>query len=461
MMSWLPWRTSLALAAVAAVAFALLTYGLLRIVSWNAADLAMVRAEAQAELLLSKIESLPEDMDRETRAAEIQTLIVARALEALDGGRCDSRQGSRAIYLLRLPGDLSAGTGGIGWPSDQQGRVRFAVPAGTACMAQGGRAVGVVRALPGGGRLLAAQSYSSDPRLVTGAVALGLAIFILFLIAAMGFAWFLSRQWKHRLEALNALLDRADRTGFSERAETGNGPAEFALLARHLNALLDRSESLVGGLRRLHRHVAHDLRSPIMVARRLLEGAAGGRPDEGDREAIRERLDALDKRCRTLLGIIDAESTTSADQQILVPRDHFRRLIDDMFVYLGDDKELAFDLDADASTVRMNADLFDRVIENILGNAVKFAEPHSRIKCRVARMGQGVRIEVHNIGPTVPAARIDRIFDPGISMASDGTSSHGLGLALVRAAVSRAGGTVFAENVDGGFRVAISLPLPE
>ena len=78
-LSWLPLRTSLVLAALAAVALVALTFGLLRIVSANSAEIAHVRAEAEAEILASKIASLPAGLSDEERDGEILTLVAARA----------------------------------------------------------------------------------------------------------------------------------------------------------------------------------------------------------------------------------------------------------------------------------------------------------------------------------------------------------------------------------------------
>ena len=242
-----------------------------------------------------------------------------------------------------------------------------------------------------------------------------------------------------------------------ERAEEDAGQPEFRLLAHHLNALLARSEDMIGGLRRLHRHVAHDLRGPLMVARRHLEALDAPARNEPLVAEAQTKIVTADKRCRMLLGIIDAEVSRGAGADTVDPAARIRQLIDDMFVYLGDDKDLAFELDAGTpACVRVAADLFDRMIENVLGNAVKFADPGSTVRCIIANEGGQVRIAVDNDGPGIEPNRIERIFEPGYS--SGGADSHGLGLAFVKTVALRAGGDVRAFNRGGGFRIEISLP---
>jgi signal transduction histidine kinase len=455
MLRWLPLRTTLVIGALAAVALAGLTLGLLQMVAANARVVALARAQADAAVLSSKIASLPPGLSAEAREAEVLTLVTARAMEATDGGRCDSGERARALFLYRMKDGVTAGTPRLAWPGGS-GEVRFAVPAGAACQPAAATAVGVVEDAGGTGRFLSARIYSPDPRLVARAYMLAAGVALAFVVLAGLLAWALMRGWRARLDSFNALLDRADRNGFAERAEEDDSQPEFRLLARHLNALLARSEDMIGGLRRLHRHVAHDLRGPVMVARRHLDALDAKTPDEPLIAETAARLATIDKRCRMLLGIIDAEVSRGAGVDTVDPAARLRRLIDDMFVYLGDDKDLAFDLDAAPARVRVAGDLFDRMVENLLGNAVKFAAPGTRVRCTVADDGEVVRIAVRNDGPGIDPARIERIFEPGYS--TGGADSHGLGLAFVKTVALRAGGDVRAFNVANGFRIEISLP---
>jgi signal transduction histidine kinase len=455
MLRWLPLRTTLVIGVLAAVALVGLTIGLLQMVSMNARELALVRAQADAAVLSSKIASLPPRLSAEEREAEVLTLVTTRALEATDGGRCDSGERARALFLHRTRRGATSGTPRLAWP-DGAGEVRIKVPVGTACQRAATTAIGVIEDAGGAGQFLSARIYSPDPRLVARAYLLAAGVALAFVILAGLLAWALMRGWRMRLDRFNALLDRADRSGFSERAEMDAGQPEFRLLAQHLNALLARSEDMIGGLRRLHRHVAHDLRGPVMVARRHLEALESKIPGEPLIADTDAKLVTVDKRCRMLLGIIDAEVSRGAGADMVEPAERLRRLIDDMFVYLGDDKDLAFDLDAQPGRVRVAGDLFDRMIENILGNAVKFATPASRIRCGVTNDGETVRIAVANDGPGIDPSRIERIFEPGYS--TGGADSHGLGLAFVKTVALRAGGDVQAFNSPNGFRIEISLP---
>ncbi|GGA01441.1 hypothetical protein GCM10010923_07760 [Blastomonas marina] len=452
---WLPLRTWLVVAALAALALAALTFGLLQLVSQSARETALVRAEADAALLASKLDSLPRDLRPEERAAEVETLVRIRALEGSDGGLCDSGERQRAVALLRRPGGDTIGTDGVDWPRGLSNRIALAKE--VACQADGGEAMVVTRELDDGTQLLLGRTVSRDPKLVRSAYLLAAGIALAFLLLSIGLASYLARSWRRRLDIFNALLDRADANRFSERADEDDPRPEFRLLAHHLNALLGRSADMIAGLGRLHRHVAHDLRGPVMVARKHLEAIDGDEAQEERLAAADARLALVDKRCRTLLGIIDAEVSPRA-QSIVRVDERLRTLVDDMFTYLADEKELTFECDLSPAQTRAVGDLLDRMLENVLSNAIKFAEPGSTVRCSVAEAVGEVRIAVENDGPRVPEDTIRRIFEPGFSDALGQASGHGLGLALVKTVALRAGGDVRATNLAAGFRLDIILP---
>lgn len=453
MTGWLPLRTALILAALAAGALAALAFGLLTMVDRHARDLAAVGARADAEIIASKVASLPAGLTDEERDAEIHTLVAVRA-----AARCDPALRDRALFALRsVDGRTVAATAGVVWPDSPgpDGTAVFSIPAAAACRAEAARAVGAAHQLPGGWALLTARVYSPDPALVAAAWRLAALIGAAFLIVAALMALALNRSWRAGIERLNALLDRADAQAFSQRADETAGPTELRLLSRHLNALLGRIGTMLGALERLHRHVAHDLRAPAMVARRLI--AAKNEPELAD---IDDKLETIERRCRTLLGMIDAQALRAAPVEAFDAAARVRALVDDMFVYLGDDKELDFAVTGGPAQVALPPDLFDRAVENLLGNAVKFADRSSTVRSDVTRDAGTVRITIENDGPQVAEKDMERIFEPGYSnAAAGGTGGHGLGLALVRSVAEGWGGTVRAANGAQGFSIEMTLPL--
>jgi len=117
------------------------------------------------------------------------------------------------------------------------------------------------------------------------------------------------------------------------------------------------------------------------------------------------------------------------------------------------DSEPAFDVVADRDELR-------RAVANLVDNAVRSAS--SQVRLEVAGDGVEVVLSVVDDGPGIPEADRGRVFDrfTRLDEARDrDAGGYGLGLAIVRELVTRAGGTVQLESADGpGLRAVIRLP---
>ncbi len=104
----------------------------------------------------------------------------------------------------------------------------------------------------------------------------------------------------------------------------------------------------------------------------------------------------------------------------------------------------------------------ERVISNLLGNALKFSRPGGRVTVRLAADEKHVLLSVTDNGIGIPAAEQEqvfaRFFRSSLSVA-DEIQGAGLGLALVQTVVEWHGGTVGVESIEGeGTTVTVRLP---
>jgi signal transduction histidine kinase len=103
--------------------------------------------------------------------------------------------------------------------------------------------------------------------------------------------------------------------------------------------------------------------------------------------------------------------------------------------------------------------LLDRVVDNLVGNAIKYTEVGDEIEVEVTRAGDDLRLVVRDHGPGIPEDGIPHVFDrfyrvPG----SEGTGA-GLGLAFVKEAVDWHGGCITIDSEKGvGSTFTVSLP---
>jgi two-component system, OmpR family, heavy metal sensor histidine kinase CusS len=107
--------------------------------------------------------------------------------------------------------------------------------------------------------------------------------------------------------------------------------------------------------------------------------------------------------------------------------------------------------------------LFKRAVSNLLGNAIRFAEPGSRIVIRIEPdAAEQVRVEVQNAGPAIAPQHLARLFDRFFrvdSARADCQSHHGLGLAIVAAIARMHAGKPLAASEDGRTRVGFTLAV--
>ena len=213
-------------------------------------------------------------------------------------------------------------------------------------------------------------------------------------------------------------------------------------------------------LRDLMAMASHDLKSPLAAAvanlELLREGHAGRIGDDGE-----ECLRATERALRRMNGLVeDLLSYATADRRSVEPRR----------VDLGAElTELAADVDGEVVVrgplpdVLADPGLLRHVLENLLGNAVKYTPAGARARVEISAVpGRGgmVRVTVADRGIGIPAADRPRVFEAFHRSANVGACrGTGLGLAICRRIIERHGGRIgVEENPGGGSRFWFTLP---
>jgi PAS domain S-box-containing protein len=210
--------------------------------------------------------------------------------------------------------------------------------------------------------------------------------------------------------------------------------------------------------------VSHDLRSPLAailgLARTLerddLELPADEARDLAGRIAVNARR--LDRMVADLLDL--ERLAAGAVEPIFAPVDIgalVRELVAGADVVAG----RRLQLDTAPLTIRADAIMVERIVENLLGNAAKHTPGDSRIWVRVERSEAGALISIEDDGPGVPAEERERIFRAFLQgEAGARTKGAGVGLALVARFAELHGGRAWIQERDGGgasFRVLLAV----
>ena len=253
---------------------------------------------------------------------------------------------------------------------------------------------------------------------------------------------------------------RKDR--FLAGSERGD---EFDKLAGNLNAMLDRIERLLVGMKEVSDNIAHDLRSPLARLRSRLEVTLMERPDtEGYREVLRQTITEADSLLQTfnaLLNIAQAEAGTS--------RRHFEplelgALLDDvaeLYEPLAEERTQTLEVETSEEVrIRGDRDLLVQAVANLVDNAIKFAPPEGRVELSLDVTRDEASISVADNGPGVPAEARDKILERFYRLeASRSTPGSGLGLSLAAAVAELHEGRLELSDNGPGLRVSLKLPL--
>ena len=298
--------------------------------------------------------------------------------------------------------------------------------------------------------------------------ALGLGTLAIVLIALTG-GWLATEAAVEPIRRLTAAAGRIVRTGRTDervRVEAPGGPDDaINELTRLFNAMLDRVEGLVTGMRGALDNVAHDLKTPLTRLRGTAEMALAAPADlERSREALADCVEEADRvlvMLNTLMDISEAESgAMPLTREPVRLADVAARAVD-LYRDVADARDVALAAETSADVwVSGDRVRLEQVAANLIDNAVKYTPAGGTVTVVVERDGGRALLRVRDTGVGIPAdeqARIwDRLFRGDRSRAARGL---GLGLSLVKAIVQAHGGTVAVDSAPGqGSTFTVALP---
>jgi signal transduction histidine kinase len=249
---------------------------------------------------------------------------------------------------------------------------------------------------------------------------------------------------------------------------------ELGALGEHVNAMIadlareESSRSRAEIARRdLVAAVSHDLRTPI-TSLQLLTEAIGDDIVTGAQR--RSYIDRLGVHVATLSNLIDdlfelsrleAGDITWSMQHVDV-QELVRETVDAMRVQAEHKSiQVSLQVGADVGPVRANPEKIQRVLFNLIQNAIRFTPADGSIVVHAEGGTDGVEVEVADSGPGIPIperAEVFAAFFRGNGHAARSEDGSGLGLAIARAIVEAHGGHIWVADSGSGATVRFSLP---
>jgi two-component system sensor histidine kinase BaeS len=284
-------------------------------------------------------------------------------------------------------------------------------------------------------------------------------------LAALGGALLLSRWILRPLERLRETSSLLARGDLKARASE-SGPRELVELSGSFNEMAANIEQLFDARRQLVAWASHDLRTPLASLRAMIEALEDGLAAPSEYlPAIREQLETLSALIDDLfeLARIDAGVLT-----LDVRDEALGELISGCLRAMQAEakaRNVRLDVRIDAAdpTVRVAPEKVERVLLNLLTNAVRHTPSDGAVSVIVQPNSDHVVVAVEDTGTGLAPGAAHRMFerfwrdDDSRARSSGGA---GLGLAIAQGLVHAHGGTIWAENrSSGGARVAFTLPL--
>jgi len=329
-----------------------------------------------------------------------------------------------------------------------------------------------VSQLPGGFRLLVGRDLEERERLYH--IILGAGRWSIAIVIVLGLAGglFVTRRVLRRVDAMTETTRSIMAGDLGERLPVAGTGDELDRLAENLNAMLERIEALMHGLKEVSDNIAHDLKTPLTRLRNRTEQALRTAKSEPEYraalEATIEESDDLIATFNALLMIARAESGQARDNMTEFDAAEIAKDIGELYEPLAEKKGLALKVEAGASApVHGNRELVSQALANLVDNAIKYAEPSEppangampQIVVRALSEGDRILLKVTDNGPGIPEADRGRVVERFVRLEqSRSKPGSGLGLSLAAAVARLHGGELTLEDNHPGLKSIIALP---
>lgn len=296
-------------------------------------------------------------------------------------------------------------------------------------------------------------------------------------VIAITFGFFIASAITDSIRELASATERLADGDLSTRLEI-KGNDELAQLAQAFNNMahslqeIDAQKQMLEQARRdLIAWVSHDLRTPLASIRVMIEAMMDG--VVSDAETVDRYLHNANNEIEHLNRLIDdlfeLAQLDTGHIKLMLENASLRDLISDTLGVMSAQaaqRHIALMGEVeDVDPVYMAPDKIQRVLYNLVHNAIIYTPPEGKITLIARQAEDGVRVDVHNTGASIAPTELPRIFESfyrGERSRSKDVTGHrgaGLGLAIARGFVEAHGGRIWVESApDKGTTFSFSIP---
>jgi signal transduction histidine kinase len=278
--------------------------------------------------------------------------------------------------------------------------------------------------------------------------------------------WAVAGRVLRPLQRITATAQRVSQDNLDERIGLQGPRDELKELADTFDGMLERLSGAFASQRRFVANASHELRTPLSVIRTEVDVTLA------DPDATNAELRAMGETVRDATiateRLIQALLTLARSEGGIVRRDP-ADLADGARAALAQTSQEAADLHLEVRSelgpapVHGDRPLLERLVANLLENAVRHNRPGGMVEVRTAQTAGRSVVEVRNDGAVIPEEAVASLLEPfqRLDRGARGDGS-GLGLSIVRSVAEAHGGSVeLRPRPSGGLVVRVSLPARE
>jgi heavy metal sensor kinase len=294
-----------------------------------------------------------------------------------------------------------------------------------------------------------------------------IATLALLVVLSTGFGWFLARRAVSGVQAVTRTARSISAGSLEERVPVNTRGDEIDQLATTFNAMLDRIQDLVEGIREISDNVAHDLKSPITRIRGSAEIALTTDNSLQDFEQMAasniEDCDRLLDMINTMLMISQTEAGVGDIEQTDVDMVQIVKDACNLFQPMADDKRVKLECnEIESIFLKGDMPLLQRMVANLMDNAIKYTSADGSVRVTVqTNADQEIVIAIVDTGVGVSEENLPHIFERFFRCdPSRSTTGAGLGLSLAKAIAEAHKGKINVQSAAGqGSTFQVFLPL--
>jgi len=278
--------------------------------------------------------------------------------------------------------------------------------------------------------------------------------------------WFMAKRAMRGIEAVSQAAIDVAQGRLDRQVEVRPHGEEIHRLVDTFNVMVGRLNHLVSGMREMTDNIAHDLRSPLGRIRAEAEQALSSAESVDDHKkaevGILEECDRLLHMINTTLDVAETEAGVLDLDKHETDISLILHDACELFEPLAEDKgiEMTCRIESDCRVTGNNSYL-QRMLANLLDNALKYTKPDGRVGIKLEKDGGKILINVSDTGAGIEEDDQKRVFDRFFRCdTSRSESGCGLGLSLARAIARAHGGDIIiTSNPDGGSIFTVTLPM--